>query len=83
MRVYHDLFFATRIQINVSWSGSGSGQMILIQSPVVGIKSLLRWGGARDTGTIDMDKFRSDVIKEDKENQKKKVLEDGYNAAHG
>ena len=22
-----------------------------------------RWGGARDTGTIDMDKFRSDVIK--------------------
>ena len=46
-------------------------------------KTSLRWGGARDTGTIDMDKFRSDVIKEDKENQKKKVLEDGYNAAHG
>ena len=35
MWIYHDLFFATRIQINVSWSGSGSksgpGQMIRIQ----------------------------------------------------
>ena len=31
MWVYHDLFFATRIQINVSWSGSGPGQMIRIQ----------------------------------------------------
>ena len=33
MRVYHYLFFATRIQINVSWSGTGSGpgQMIRIQ----------------------------------------------------
>ena len=35
MWVYHDLFFATRIQIDVSWSGSGSrsgpGQMIRIK----------------------------------------------------
>ena len=33
MWVYHDLFFATLIQINVSWSwsGSGPGQMIRIQ----------------------------------------------------
>ena len=31
MRVYHDLILATRIQINVYWSGSGSGQMIRIQ----------------------------------------------------
>ena len=27
MWVHHDLFFATRIQINVSWSGSGSNQI--------------------------------------------------------
>ena len=24
MQVYHDFFFGTQIQINVSWSGSGS-----------------------------------------------------------
>ena len=36
MRVYHD-FFCTRIQINVSWcgSGSGSGQMIRIRNTLV------------------------------------------------
>ena len=32
MWVYHDLFFATRIQINVSWSGSGPGQIIRIRN---------------------------------------------------
>ena len=31
MLVYYYLFFATRIQINVSWSESGPGQMIRIQ----------------------------------------------------
>ena len=31
MWVYHDLFFATRIQINVIWNGSGPGQIIRIQ----------------------------------------------------
>ena len=31
MRVYHDFIFGTRIQINVSWYGSGSGQMIRIR----------------------------------------------------
>ena len=31
MWVYHNLFFATRIEINVSWSGSGTGQMIRIK----------------------------------------------------
>ena len=30
MRVYHYSFCATRIRINVSWSGSGSGQIIRI-----------------------------------------------------
>ena len=32
---------------------------------------------------MDMDKFRTEIITEDKENIKKKVLEEGYNAAHG
>ena len=31
-----------------------------------------RWGGARDTGTIDMDAFRRDVQQEDAAEQKKK-----------
>ena len=31
MWVYHNLFFATRIKINVSWSGAGFGQMKQIQ----------------------------------------------------
>ena len=31
-RVYHDFFFGTRIQINISWCGSGSGQMIRIRN---------------------------------------------------
>ena len=31
MRVYNDFFFGTRIQINISWYGSGSGQMIRIR----------------------------------------------------
>ena len=33
MRVYHDIIFASRIQFNVPWSGSGSGpgRMIRIQ----------------------------------------------------
>lgn len=32
-----------------------------------------RWGGARDTGTIDMDAFRRDVQQEDAAEQKKKA----------
>ena len=32
-----------------------------------------RWGGARDTGTIDMDAFRQGVQEEDAAEQKKKV----------
>ena len=32
-----------------------------------------RWGGARDTGTIDMDAFRRGVQEEDAAEQKKKA----------
>ena len=31
MQLYHDFFFGTRIQINVSWYGSGSGSWPMIR----------------------------------------------------
>lgn len=42
-----------------------------------------RWGGARDTGTLDMDKFREDIKQEDASAAAKRGQEDGYNMAGG
>ena len=44
---------------------------------------IFSWGGARDTGVLDMNKFREEVLAENKENYKKKVQEEGYNTSHG
>ena len=41
-----------------------------------------RWGGARDTGTIDMDAFRRGVQEEDAAEQKKKVRQTALNFVH-
>ena len=41
-----------------------------------------RWGGARDTGTIDMDSFRRGVQEEDAAEQKKKVRQTAQNSVH-
>ena len=42
-----------------------------------------RYGGERQANGMDMKAISDEVIKENKENIKKKVQEDGYNAAAG
>ena len=43
----------------------------------------IRYGGVRETTGMDMKAISDSVIKENKENIKKKVQEEGYNAAAG
>ena len=42
-----------------------------------------RYGGERQANGMDMKAISDEVIKENKENIKKKVMEEGYNAAAG
>merc|ERR1711892_916098 len=42
-----------------------------------------RWGGARDTGTLDMDKFREEIRQEDSQAGIKRQQEDGYKSSTG
>ena len=42
-----------------------------------------RWGGARDTGTLDMDKFREEIKQEDSQAALKRQQEDGYKSSTG
>merc|ERR1711892_1505360 len=42
-----------------------------------------RWGGARDTGTLDMDKFREEIKQEDSQAGVKRQQEDGYKSSTG
>ena len=42
-----------------------------------------RWGGARDTGVLDMDKFREEIKHEDTQARLKRQQEDGYNSSAG
>ena len=42
-----------------------------------------RWGGARDTGVLDMDKLRSDIRREDNQATEKRKMEDSYKTSSG
>ena len=42
-----------------------------------------RWGGARDTGVLDMDKLRETVMEEDKKGMQQRIGEDGYRYSDG
>ena len=42
-----------------------------------------RWGGARDTGVLDMDKFREEIKQEHIAETKKRQQEDGYKSSTG
>merc|ERR1711892_953521 len=42
-----------------------------------------RWGGAGDTGTLDMDKFREEIRQEDSQAGIKRQQEDGYKSSTG
>ena len=42
-----------------------------------------RWGGARDTGTLDMDKFRQEIKQEDDQSVKRRQEEAGYKSSTG
>ena len=42
-----------------------------------------RWGGARDTGVLDMDKLRETVMEEDKKGMEQRSGEDGYRYSDG
>ena len=42
-----------------------------------------RWGGARDTGVLDMDKFREEVKQEHINETKKRQEADGYKSSTG
>ena len=42
-----------------------------------------RWGGARDTGVLDMDKFREEIKQEHINETKKRQQEDGYKSSTG
>jgi len=42
-----------------------------------------RWGGARDTGTLDMDKFREEIKDEDSAQNKVRQQEEGYKSSTG
>ena len=42
-----------------------------------------RWGGARDTGVLDMNKFREEMVKEADEATKKKVNSDSFSRGYG
>ena len=42
-----------------------------------------RWGGARDTGVLDMDKFREEIKQEDQAALIKRQQEEGYKSSTG
>ena len=42
-----------------------------------------RWGGARDTGVLDMDKFREEMVKEADQATKKKINSDSFSRGYG
>ena len=42
-----------------------------------------RWGGARDTGVLDMDKLRQEIITETSEASRRKQEQQGYNYSAG
>merc|ERR1712112_417055 len=42
-----------------------------------------RWGGARDTGTLDMEKFREEIKQEDAAAGAKRGQQDGYKSSTG
>merc|ERR1711936_634663 len=42
-----------------------------------------RWGGARDTGTLDMDKLREEIQQEDNQAGIKRQQEEGYKSSTG
>ena len=42
-----------------------------------------RWGGARDTGVLDMNKLRQEIISEASEASRRKQEQEGYNYSAG
>ena len=42
-----------------------------------------RWGGARDTGVLDMNKFREEIKQEDQEALVKRQQSEGYKSSSG